>query len=816
MFGPSLSLLLAISVKSTQTMANKRTSRKRQKRRTSPRPAVRQPVSKTMEMGPVQIVQQGTYIGIRTDPEHPEYEAYMEMQHKMDAELPEHLLSLRSELVDTMAPHNAFDVIFGVWSFFGRASASTLRPLADEGLATTAEFIAHALLDRTSPDPTREPSPEEMRSGPNPYELGKQVADIVGFLPILFTHRQLGEDGNLDPWLELRSRLYMHRLGIRSFTYEDQERATLRELFDSFADELRDTCGYTAEQGLALAQGIAELPMIGASERARRARAEAEKLRQIITARRNGKRASSDYPDALIDWLLTLSPRDAEQSIVAMTASWSWHACGRDAAFTPKELADHVNVPLDAAQSFLDVFSVIFGQREDQERWDENPSRALEGAMEVMRERPIVYDGRDHYLPSGVDSVFFGVRDRLTDALKSKPTTWERFQAHRAQTIEHRALSALEAALKADWAHGPVKYKLLSPDGSEVEGEADGVLRADSLIVLIEVKSGALAPSARRTAPHRLERGLRDLVNAAAVQLARDEKALLDGQATHITDQCGHPLVIDTQGLLRVLRIVVTLEDLSGVAPAAWRLQEAGLLPADEHVPWVVGIHELELICELVERPAQLVHYILRRERANRQRIWGMDEMDFFMHYLQRGLVWRDDELRDTYLEIQNHSDPLDAWWFGERGIHAPAPKPRQRMNAATRRLLDDIEVTGSQGRLEAQVMILETSTRERERIASGFRKLLRMTAHDGLPHDMTMVFGQDFAITLHSNPATLRAVAAARLRDHGIKRSDRSNLRRWLGLATVAGNSGRLSDMAILVDPHRLGNEEPDRPARH
>jgi hypothetical protein len=137
-------------------------------------------------------------------------------------------------------------------------------------------------------------------------------------------------------------------------------------------------------------------------------------------------------------------------------------------------------------------------------------------------------------------------------------------------------------------------------------------------------------------------------------------------------------------------------------------------------------------------------------------------------------------------------------------------------MNAATRRLLDDIEVTGSQGRLEAQVMILETSTRERERIASGFRKLLRMTAHDGLPHDMTMVFGQDFAITLHSNPATLRAVAAARLRDHGIKRSDRSNLRRWLGLATVAGNSGRLSDMAILVDPHRLGNEEPDRPARH
>jgi hypothetical protein len=255
------------------------------------------------------------------------------------------------------------------------------------------------------------------------------------------------------------------------------------------------------------------------------------------------------------------------------------------------------------------------------------------------------------------------------------------------------------------------------------------------------------------------------------------------------------------------------LEDLSGVAPAAWRLQEAGLLPPDQQVPWVVGIHELELICQLVERPAQLVHYILRRRRSNRQRIWGMDEMDFFMRYLQTGLFWQDEELQDTHLELHNHTDPLDAWWFGERGIRKPAKKPRQRLNKATRQMLDDIEATGMLGRIEAQLMVLDMAQSARERVAGSLRTLLRKTERDGQPHDMTLVFGDDFAVTTHSVPAEMRGVASERLANHGEARAQASNLRRWLGLASIQGAKHRIGSMAIMVNPKRIEEDEPDRP---
>ena len=105
-----------------------------------------------------------------------------------------------------MAPHHAFDVIFGVWMTYGRVRASTLQPLAGDALTSTAEFVAHVLLDRDGPEPTRSPSTEELRSGANPYQLGEMVAEIVSFLPVLFTTRQLGHDGDLDP-------LRLQRLG---------------------------------------------------------------------------------------------------------------------------------------------------------------------------------------------------------------------------------------------------------------------------------------------------------------------------------------------------------------------------------------------------------------------------------------------------------------------------------------------------------------------------------------------------------------------------------------------------------------------------
>jgi hypothetical protein len=88
--------------------------------------------------------------------------------------------------------------------------------------------------------------------------------------------------------------------------------------------------------------------------------------------------ASADARDAqgasdpFLDRLAALSDRDRDRTVHALAASWSWHAGGRDGAFTVIDLAA-AGVDADAAQRFLDAFSVTFGAREDSKFWEKTP-----------------------------------------------------------------------------------------------------------------------------------------------------------------------------------------------------------------------------------------------------------------------------------------------------------------------------------------------------------------------------------------------------------------------------------------------------------
>ena len=777
--------------------------RKRERRRRARRPDGRgsptEPVT-VMSFGPVEQVFAGREMSLRVDHDHPDYVAFRaDMVAAVEA-TPETVLGLRAEIAGICAPYHAFDVIFALWSTYSLVFADTLRPLAD-GPTRVPEYVAHVLLDRPSPEPTRAATEEEMLTSPDPAALGELVGRILQILPLWFSHRQAEGPLEEDPLLELRSRLYMHRLLISSFTYEWQERSTLRDLFDPFESELRAAVGFGAGEALALVEALAELPRRRAAERAGKAREWREASIALADARRRGE---GEPTDDYIERMAAQPKAEADEWALAASFGWTALAVGRDAGFTAAELAAAASVEPAAAEGFLAAFAVDFGARADRSFWAEDPAKAIGGEMEAMRTHPVLHDGDGRYLPASIETVFYGIRDVLTDALKADPKAWKRFDRDRARLLERRAVTALAAGLGADWSHTGVKYRYRDADGVEAEGEADGILRAGTIVVLIETKAGSLAPSARRAAPDRLQRGLRDLIGSAHEQLSRSQLALLEGAATEVTDSSGSPLELDLAKVSRTLRVAVSLEELAPLAPAVWQLGEAGLLPAEDELPWTLGIHELELICRLAESPAQLVHYVLRRLRAMRQRVWGMDEMDFFMKYLDDGLYYDDSLLGEAQLEVHSYTERLDEFLYGEQGMRPPAKRPRQKMSAKTRDLLAQLGAVGSPARIEAQLMVLELDEASRRQLCSRMRQIAGRTERDGLPHDISLIFEGEFGVSIHC--VTTEAIPRLResLRNHGYGRSEKSQLRRWLGLGTVAGARGKVVAMALLIDSSR------------
>lgn len=783
--------------------------RERQKRARKKRPSSTDgATAQGFTYGPLSVVQEGLGLQISVDHDHPDYEAFHAAEKAKIDETPARALGLRKEIAELCAPFHAFDVVLAVWMAYGKAGPDSLKPIYTDGFPRAAEYVSHVLLDRDGPESVRVPSIEEMHQGIDPQPLGQRVGEIVASYPVWFYERQRAEgDEELDPWLELRTRLYMHRLAIGSFTYEWQEEETLHRLFDPFSKELRDAIGFDAADALALEQALAPLVFKGIGERAARAKDSGEQFTAAIEARRGGLDVPDDMPEDLIIQLAGQPKTEVARRLEVMQASWIGLAAGQDGSFTAEELAQAAKVPITVAEAFLAPFSVAFGARPDKERWAKDPIKAVGGELEAMRSTPILDGGDGHFLPAAYDSVLYGIRDVLTGALKQTPA-WPRFDRHRADMLEERAVAAIAARLGADWSHQGVKYRFVDERGEEKEGEADGVIRVGTLAVLVEAKAGSLAPSARRTAPDRLERGLEDLLVSAHDQLQRSDAALVRGRATRVTDRDGKALSLDFEGVSRTLRIAVTLEDLSPFAPTIWQLQAAGLLPTDERVPWVVGIHELELICDLSSGPAQFVHYILRRRRAIRQRLFAMDEMDFFMKYLKDGLFFVDEELVDVGVELHSHTDELDEYLYGERGMRPKTKRPTQKIGGATRELLQRISRVDSPAQIEAEIMILEMDDEGRKQIPSGIRHLEKLVSADGKPHDLTLPFQDDFAVSVHCVPADLEGELPARLRNHGEGRSARSNLRRWLGLGVVNGDRGRIRTMTVMLDPTRLDDE--------
>lgn len=165
------------------------------------------------------------------------------------------------------------------------------------------------------------------------------------------------------------------------------------------------------------------------------------------------------------------------------------------------------------------------------------------------------------------------------------------------------------------------------PERSTKRVESDGLLLIDDIAIIIEVKSVALTAEARGGVARRLRGKLRDIVTDAANQAARLRERIMTDRRIRLNDDQW----IDVSGIREVHTVAVGLEDLSGVTTATTMLLAAGVLRPD-HIPWTVSVHDLRIVCELLDRPSELLLYLRRRTQpAATWKYRAVDELDLFL-----------------------------------------------------------------------------------------------------------------------------------------------------------------------------------------
>jgi len=748
---------------------------KRRKKKREAKGAKRIPYE-SFSYGPLRLERYGRNMVTTLDQSSPEIEQFREATREMFDGFPERYESDIARLAEMFAPHDAFEVIGYLWLSNSTANPETYKEWEHEGIPAAVELAAAVLLRRSARAGNRKQHGSKLD-----YEaVEARLRELLVNRALRLMSDAAGTQDPPDAFAMTRANAIAHRLTVRSPSYDWQERATVMELFDhdTVREDVLAACGFTATTALTLQDAIIETGLQRLHERGAKAREASETLMAKV---KNPPEDPGDDSDAqVLRTLQEMEPAEAQHHIDAMLLAWIGHELGQTVSFTASDLAQLAGCDGQETGAYLSAFSIEFG---------EQPSHSGEIDIEDVRARPIVADGHGRYLCVSAPSLIWALRPFVEKALKEHDAaSFKRFEHHRRAMVERRATTALAKALRADWAHEEIHY-----DGArdDQHGEIDGLLRIDTALLIVEAKASSMRPSARRLAQDSFRDWLKKEVTKAATQTRRAHEMLLD-ESTQlmITDRSGRPLTLNLDGIAHTFELIVVLEDLSSVAPSAWQLTDAGILPSDP-TPLLISLHDLELICEIVERPTELIHYLKRRQRVDEMRCAiAPDELDYFMHYLLVGLFWEagSDGTATAPVQLLSHTEQLDSYFFYKQGLRqTPAPRPSVKHHGDVRELLDCLDESKAPGRLDAALAILDFNEKGRRKIVSTMKDLKRRSALDHSVHDATIVSG-DYAVTVMTAPSTRSGEVVDRLPKYGVLKKHQLKLAVWVGFGGWAG----------------------------
>jgi hypothetical protein len=541
-----------------------------------------------------------------------------------------------------------------------------------------------------------------------------------------------------DPLARILAASRGREVWIRNSSYPEMVEDTVSQLFDPeiIRAALRSQVGFDAHQAMLVLKACHELQV------------------QVF----NDRRAASF---GAIEEAMAQGVELGEDQRLALRAQLY-------AALEPGELEATIGQDVVAATAGVEpavVRAVVEQFRLDIDDWTPLQAvREFTSGNNPLRTTPLLVTESGRLMMVHDALTLNAVRENLEQVLKAG-SAWDQYQAHRGKVLERRISENFARVIPGAQSWEGFEYFVpANPDEAAgdpasysklVEGDLLAV--KDDVAVIVEAKAVALAPKARAGYKGRLRSDLTRIVKDASDQ-ARRLKSILEkdgGFRTRSNDW------VDLAEVREIHTIAVSLDDLTGVATTTQELVLAGLLdPLD--APWTVSLHDLELICDLVDLPSEFLLY-LRRRRDPETTVYytAPDELDLFLYFLDTGLyvepdprrahkelhyvkvrasdVKRREQQRWRYLTTR--TDALDAWYYASRDGRSDVPKPTMS-KAAMSGFVHQLQDIGAKAWLSIGATLLSASGDVQEELVHASEKLLAVPDPTWQGRSMTIALG--------------------------------------------------------------------------
>ena len=648
---------------------------------------------------------------------------------------------------------DGFDVIANLLLANLPLNPNTYKETEHHGLAVIAEIAALAIIERGR----RAAIGDRQPIIPDISHVNALIRELIMGVSMFDTLRALRDRNERGPLADLAHMLRSRDAYIRGPSFPHQEIAAIQGIFTSLDEALVEVVGFTAAQGLALVEGCTRGAVDQLTARALESKRHVKEITNVLRAPGQTRGRGQG--------------KLARKRAMKTLGAWIWFGAGTTLSVTANSLAARAEVSMDQAQTFLELFATDIGS-------DVSP-RDIIAHRNPLSARPLIHDGAGNYLCASFSNLMFALRPTLSERLLGSDHQ-QRFARNRARYLETAAVDALANALHPDTVLRNVKWS----EGGAIY-ETDGLLLLDTAAIIVEAKSHPISAKARSMS-RRLNDDLEEIIKEAADQAARLRDVIERDRILTIIRDNRSSERIELGNVQHIYCLTVALEDLTLLTTATQGLEARGLRERSSRQPLAMSLSSLDVICDLVEFPAQLLHYLARRARAHEQARFGtFEELDFFGYYLKRGLYKDSSDI--TPMWIPSMTDDMDAYYMWKSGERMdPAPKPTQDMDPDFRKLLGELEGKRPSTYITCSLRLLEGSREVRKLIVEQLQRL--STAADGNPHNASYTIEDELScgITLMSVPPGQEEQLQRSLGAYVVARKYRQRLNEWFGIGLL------------------------------
>ena len=302
----------------------------------------------------------------------------------------------------------------------------------------------------------------------------------------------------------------------------------------------------------------------------------------------------------------------------------------------------------DIYDKYPQIFAVFSNASKTCANADFQCKESLPGKEAQFLQKPILKIKDRYYLfvfQSFEDNLFALYLDYLQ---RYSPKAAEKLKKARDNFVESKSFELIKKTMQATSAWQNLRYDY-EEEGEKRQGETDGIILIDDILIVIEAKAHLLKLSTLRGASKSFPEQMNEIIGKADSQADRLIRTLAEKKKLALQDEKGTPIItLDLKHLRDVKKIIVLYDDLSPQLAQLYRFQDSKILNFVEW-PWVVALHDLMAICHILDNPALFFLYLERRIALNKHPECRFhDEMEILGHFLKYGLFFENNDTQNT------------------------------------------------------------------------------------------------------------------------------------------------------------------------